>query len=133
MATIAEQITKLKDRIQADTAKLEKLEADQAAAAALANVAKGDTIRYVFGRKDSRGTFSGEVRSIIDTDKGRIIRVTKGTDAEEEIVSIRPSDIVIDKKEAAEAGVNDALDAVAAAEGNAKPQAASDDPLANLS
>ena len=92
--TIAERIEALDKRIAADTAKRDELRATQAAADRLASIAKGTVIRYTYGRKETRGEFLGEVRGIIETDKGRIIRVIKGEGADEEIVNIRPADIV---------------------------------------
>lgn len=92
--TIAERIKALDERIAADTAKRDELKATQAAAERLASIAKGTVIRYVFGRKESRGEFFGEVRGVIDTPTGRVIRVIKGEGADEQIVNIRPADIL---------------------------------------
>ncbi|BCM12259.1 hypothetical protein MAFF241648_14490 [Ralstonia solanacearum] len=92
--TIDERIKALKERIEADTTKLQELEATKAAADRLASIGKGTIIRYVYGRKETRGEFVGEVRGVIDTEKGRIVRVIRGKGADEEIVSIRPADIV---------------------------------------
>jgi hypothetical protein len=123
MATIADQIKKLKDRIAADTAKVQELEAADKAQGFITNLQAGDIVQFVFGRKDNRKTHTGEVRAIIDTDKGKVIRVIKGEGAEEEIVSIRPGDIT---------GVGeDVQEADASAEETAA-QAANGDPLANL-
>lgn len=123
MATIKETIEKLRARIKADTAKVEQLEASEKAQGFIDNLKAGDVIQFVFGRKDNRKTYGGEVRSVIDTDKGKFIRVIKGEGAEEEIVSIRPGDIV---------GVGEAVQEADAPAGNTAPQAANGDPLANL-
>lgn len=123
MATISEQITKLRERIKADTAKLSQLEAAEKAQGFIDNLKAGDVISFMFGRKDTRAEFNGEVRAVIDTDKGKVIRVIKGEGADEEIVSIRPSDIT---------GVGEAVQEAEAQEENASAQAANGDPLASL-
>lgn len=123
MATIAERIKSLKARIEADTTKLAELEANEKAQGFIDNLKAGDSVGFMFGRKDTRAQFYGEVRAVIDTEKGKIIRVIKGEGADEEIVSIRPGDITSVGEEVQEA---DAPETVTAA------QAASGDPLANL-
>jgi hypothetical protein len=131
--TIAEQIAALETRINADTEKLANLKRSQAAQAALDSIAPGSVIRFVFGRKETRGEYSGEVRSIIDTEKGKVIRVIKGEGADEEIVSIKPSDILAVGEEVQEA---EAERSTAVPEAMAAPygetSGASADPLASL-
>ncbi|MGA3972406.1 hypothetical protein ACI2VT_16490 [Ralstonia nicotianae] len=117
--TIDERIKALKERIEADTTKLQELEATKAAADRLARVKAGTIIRYTYGRKEKRGEFVGEVRNVFETEKGRVVRVIKGEGADEEIVSIRPADIVSVGEEATQAQASE-------------PQAASADPLAGI-
>lgn len=93
---IAEYRTKAADY----TAKADALEAQQKAAAALDTLKQGDVIQFNYGRGETRGEYTGEVRAVFDTDKGKGkgIKVIKGSGADEEIVTIRPGDIVaIDK------------------------------------
>jgi hypothetical protein len=123
MTTIAEQISKLRVRIKADTAKVEQLEANVKAQGFIDNLKAGDIVSFLFGRKDTRATYMGEVRAIIDTDKGKVIRVIKGAGADEEIVSIRPSDIT---------GVGEEVEEADAPADVSEAQAANGDPLANL-
>jgi hypothetical protein len=129
--TIAEQIAALETRINADTEKLANLKRSQAAQAALDSIAPGSVIRFVFGRKETRGEYSGEVRSIIDTEKGKVIRVIKGEGADEEIVSIKPSDILAVGEEVQEAGADGPVEIMPAEEA-AQVGGAAADPLANL-
>jgi hypothetical protein len=121
-ATQISAIEKQEAVVAAAIAKLDKLRKQESAAALIANVQAGDVITFVFGRKAGRAEFTGEVRSVTDTDKGRVIRVIKGAGLDEEIVSIRPGDIV-------GKGVVSRGDV---AEPTAQPQAANDDPLAAL-
>jgi hypothetical protein len=125
--------------IDAQIANLQKKRAEMAAAEKaqgfIDNLKAGDVIQFVFGRKDNRKTYGGEVRSVIDTDKGKFIRVIKGDGAEEEIVSIRPGDIVGVGEEAQEAEARGEAQAVVFQEvygGGASAEAANGDPLANL-
>ena len=129
--TIVEQIAALETRITADTAKLAQLKQAQAAQQALDSIQPGSIVRFVFGRKETRGEFAGEVRSILDTEKGKIIRVIKGEGAEEEIVSIKPADILAVGEEVQEADA-DREETQGAELEAAMAQDASADPLANL-
>jgi hypothetical protein len=123
MTTIAEQISKLRARITADTAKVEQLEANVKAQGFIDNLKAGDIVSFLFGRKDTRATYTGEVRAVLDTDKGKVIRVIKGEGADEEIVSIRPSDIT---------SVGEAVQEADAPADVSAAQSASADPLASL-
>jgi hypothetical protein len=117
--TVAEQIAFLTKRIAEDTKKLEELNSTAAAAKALDTLKQGDIVQYAYGRGETRGTFTGEVRAIFDTDKGKGIKVIKGSGADEEIVTIRPGDIVAVGEDVNEADAPDSA-------------AASADPLANI-
>lgn len=123
--TFATQIEAAEQAVQAAKAKLEKLLKQAAAADLIANVKPQDVITFVFGRKAGRAEYTGEVRSVIETDKGLIIRVIKGTGVDEEIVSIRPGDIV-GKGEPVVAEFSEEEYQASA------PQAANDDPLAGI-
>ncbi|KWH13398.1 hypothetical protein WT58_04260 [Burkholderia territorii] len=94
--TIAERIADYRAKAADYTAKADALEAQEKAAAALDSLKQGDTIRFNYGRGETRGEFTGEVRAVFDTDKGKGkgIKVIKGSGADEEIVTIRPGDIV---------------------------------------
>ncbi|KVO91158.1 hypothetical protein WL21_26515 [Burkholderia ubonensis] len=94
--TVEEKIVFLAARISEDTKKLEELKASVAAQRALTSLKQGDVIRFNYGRGETRGEFMGEVRAVFDTDKGKGkgIKVIKGSGADEEIVTIRPGDIV---------------------------------------
>lgn len=92
--TIADRITEYRAKAADYTAKADALEAQEKAAAALDSLKQGDVIRFNYGRGETRGEFTGEVRAVFDTDKGKGIKVIKGSGADEEIVTIRPGDIV---------------------------------------
>ncbi|QUN58890.1 hypothetical protein [Burkholderia cenocepacia] len=92
--TIAERIAEYRSKAADYTAKADALEAQEKAAAALDSLKQGDTIRFNYGRGETRGEFTGEVRAVFDTDKGKGIKVIKGIGADEQIVVIRPGDIV---------------------------------------
>ncbi|MDN7427789.1 hypothetical protein [Burkholderia sp. AU45388] len=92
--TIAERIAEYRSKAADYTEKADALEAQEKAAAALDSLKQGDVIRFNYGRGETRGEFTGEVRAVFDTDKGRGIKVIKGIGADEEIVTIRPGDIV---------------------------------------
>ncbi|MGY6237047.1 hypothetical protein ACW910_05880 (plasmid) [Burkholderia ambifaria] len=91
---IAERIAEYRSKAADYTAKADALEAQEKAAAALDSLKQGDVIRFNYGRGETRGEFTGEVRAVFDTDKGKGIKVIKGSGADEEIVTIRPGDIV---------------------------------------
>lgn len=101
--TIKEQLLALYETRDKTAAKIVQLEAAQAAQEQLESIGPGSIIRFVFGRKETRGEFSGEVRSVIDTEKGKVIRVIKGEGADEEIVSIKPADVLAVGEEVREA------------------------------
>lgn len=134
--TINEQLSALYETRDKTNAKIQRLEAAQAAQAALESIKPGSVIRFVFGRKETRGEFSGEVRSVIDTEKGKVIRVIKGEGADEEIVSIKPADILAVGEEVQEAEAERSTaqpTSFAAVYGaDEAPQGAAADPLANL-
>jgi hypothetical protein len=88
------QIEKLKQRIAADTAKLAELEAAQKAADAMQNLSQGDAVVFMYGRGETRKQYTGEVRAVFDTDKGKRVKVLAGEGADEEIYVIEPSAIV---------------------------------------
>jgi hypothetical protein len=134
MKTINEQLSALYETRDKTNAKIERLEAAQAAQAALESIKSGSVIRFVFGRKETRGEFSGEVRSVIDTEKGKVIRVIKGEGADEEIVSIKPSDVLAVGEEVQEAAPAERSTAVpeAMAAPYGETSGASADPLASL-
>lgn len=92
--TIAERIAEYRSKAADYTAKADALEAQEKAAARLESLKQGDVINFNYGRGESRGVYHGEVRSVFDTDKGKGIKVIKGSGADEEIVTIRPGDIV---------------------------------------
>ncbi|RQT68103.1 hypothetical protein DF045_27225 [Burkholderia cepacia] len=92
--TIAERIAEYRSKAADYTAKADALEAQEQAAARLESLKQGDVINFNYGRGESRGVYHGEVRSVFDTDKGKGIKVIKGSGADEEIVTIRPGDIV---------------------------------------
>lgn len=91
--TVQEQIDVIEKRIAADTAKLAELKASVNAATALASLKHGDSIQFVFGRAENRKTYTGEVRSVFDTDKGQRVKVLYGEGADEQIVTIDPTAI----------------------------------------
>ncbi|KVF22778.1 hypothetical protein [Burkholderia cepacia] len=92
--TIAERIADYRSKAADYTTKADALEAQEKAAARLQSLKQGDVINFNYGRGESRGVYHGEVRSVFDTDKGKGIKVIKGSGADEEIVTIRPGDIV---------------------------------------
>lgn len=92
--TIAERIAEYRSKAADYAAKAAALEAQEKAAAKLDSLQQGDTIRFNYGRGETRCEFTGEVRAVFDTDKGKGIKVIKGSGADEEIVTIRPGDIV---------------------------------------
>lgn len=132
----ATQIQAAKQQIEAAKAKLEKLLKQEAAADLIANVQRGDIITFVFGRKAGRAEYVGEVRGVDDSEKGRTIRVIKGTGADEQIVVIRPGDIVgkgVTSRGDVAAEVAEAQPGVTGNLGAAlPPESANDDPLASI-
>lgn len=124
--TVEEKIVFLAARISEDTKKLEELKASVAAQRALTSLKQGDVIRFNYGRGETRGEFAGEVRAVFDTDKGKGIKVIKGSGADEEIVTIRPGDIVAIGEEVREAVASEAE----AKQGNG--ELAPVDPLAGI-
>ncbi|AIV77754.1 hypothetical protein X994_1390 [Burkholderia pseudomallei] len=92
--TSRERIAEYRSKAADYAARADALEAQEKAAAALELLKQGDVIRFNYGRGESRGVYNGEVRAVFDTDKGRGIKVIKGSGADEEIVTIRPGDIV---------------------------------------
>jgi hypothetical protein len=113
-------IQALKDRIAADTAKLAELEAAAAAGNAMANLASGDVIEFMFGRGETRGKRAGVVLGIADVDGKKRIKVQTGEGFDAEILVIAPDAIVAVAEDIAEGQAVDAT-------------AASADPLAMLS
>lgn len=113
-------IEALKARIAADTAKLAELEAAAAAGNAMANLASGDVIEFMFGRGETRKQRAGVVLGIAETDKGKRIKIQTGEGFDAEILVISPDAIVA---VAEDIGEGQAVD----------PTAASADPLASLS
>ncbi|KVU18566.1 hypothetical protein WK62_24570 [Burkholderia ubonensis] len=126
--TIAERIADYRAKAAEYTAKADALEAQEKAAAALDSLKQGDTIRFNYGRGETRGEFAGEVRAVFDTDKGKGkgIKVIKGSGADEEIVTIRPGDIVAIGEEVREVVASEAE----AKQGNG--ELAPVDPLAGI-
>ncbi|MET3214290.1 UNVERIFIED_ORG: Cu/Ag efflux protein CusF [Burkholderia territorii] len=106
--TIAERIAEYRSKAADYTAKADALEAQEKAAARLESLKQGDTIRFNYGRGETRGEFTGEVRAVFDTDKGKGIKVIKGSGADEEIVTIRPGDIVAIGEEVRETSASEA-------------------------
>ncbi|OXI42134.1 hypothetical protein [Burkholderia aenigmatica] len=126
--TIAERIAEYRGKAADYTAKADALEAQEKAAAKLNSLKQGDEIRFNYGRGETRGEFTGEVRAVFDTDKGKGIKVIKGSGADEEIVTIRPGDIVaVEAKFPAESVARCNADAVV---GNGELAPA--DPLAGI-
>jgi hypothetical protein len=113
-------IQALKDRIAADTAKLAELEAAAAAGNAMANLASGDVIEFLFGRGETRKQRAGVVLGVAETDKGKKIKVQTGEGFDAEILVISPDAIVAVAEDIAKGQAMD-------------PTAASADPLALLS
>lgn len=109
--TIDERIKALDERIAVDTAKREELKATKAAADRLASIQAGAAIRFTYGRGENRGEFAGVVRGLFDTDKGRVVRVIKGDGVDEEIVTIRPADILGVGEDVQQTEVSNAQDA----------------------
>jgi hypothetical protein len=108
-------IESLKARIAADTLKLAELEAAAAAGNAMANLASGDVIEFMFGRGETRKQRAGVVLGVAETEKGKKIKVQTGEGFDAEILVISPDAIVTVAEDATQAG------------------AASADPLAALS
>ncbi|MBO1859378.1 hypothetical protein J4G52_38135 [Burkholderia cenocepacia] len=124
--TIAERIAEYRGKAAEYTAKADALEAQEKAAARLESLKQGDVINFNYGRGESRGVYHGEVRSVFDTDKGKGIKVIKGSGADEEIVTIRPGDIV---------GIGEEVRETSAPEAEVKQgtgEHAPADPLANI-
>lgn len=124
--TIAERIAEYRSKAADYTAKADALEAQEKAAARLESLKQGDVINFNYGRGESRGVYHGEVRSVFDTDKGKGIKVIKGSGADEEIVTIRPGDIV---------GLGEEVRETSAPEAEVKQgtgEHAPADPLANI-
>jgi hypothetical protein len=113
-------IASLKARIAADTAKLAELEAVAAAGNAMANLASGDVIEFMFGRGETRKQRAGVVLGIAETDKGKRIKLQVGEGFDAEILVITSDAIVAVAEDATQAGAVDST-------------AASADPLASLS
>jgi hypothetical protein len=113
-------IESLKARIAADTAKLTELEAAAAAGNAMANLASGDVIEFMFGRGETRKQRAGVVRAVYEVDGKKRIKVLAGEGADEELLVITPDAIVAVAEDIAEGKAVDAT-------------AASADPLASLS
>jgi hypothetical protein len=113
-------IESLKARIAADTLKLAELEAAAAAGNAMANLASGDVIEFLYGRGNTRRQYTGVVRAIYETDKGKRVKVLTGEGVNEELLVIAPDAIVAVAEDIAEGQAMD-------------PTAASADPLASLS
>jgi hypothetical protein len=124
-------IEKLRARIAADTAKLAELEAAQKAADAMQNLSQGDTVQFMYGRGETRKQYTGEVRAVFETDKGKRVKILAGEGADEEIYVIEPSAIVgVGTEQGADAHVEtmQATQATAALD----PLAAAADPLAAI-
>lgn len=124
--TIVERIAEYRSKAADYTAKADALEAQEKAAARLESLKQGDVINFNYGRGESRGVYHGEVRSVFDTDKGKGIKVIKGSGADEEIVTIRPGDIV---------GIGEEVRETSAPEAEVKQgtgEHAPADPLANI-
>lgn len=101
--TNRERIAEYRSKAADYAARADALEAQEKAAAALELLKQGDVIRFNYGRGETRGGFTGEVRAVFDTDKGKGIKAIKGSGADEEIVTIRPGDIVAIGEEVREA------------------------------
>lgn len=113
-------IESLKARIAADALKLAEMEAAAAAGNAMANLASGDVIEFMFGRGETRKQRAGVVLGIAETDKGKKIKVQTGEGFDAEILVIATDAIVAVAEDIAEGQAVDAT-------------AASADPLALLS
>lgn len=113
-------IESLKARIAADTTKLAELEAAAAAGNALATLASGDVIEFLFGRGETRKQRAGVVVWFGEVDGKKRIKVQTGEGFDTEILVISPDAIVAVAEDIAEGQAMD-------------PTAASADPLAALS
>jgi hypothetical protein len=102
------------------TAKADALEATEKAGNAMANLASGDVIEFLYGRGNTRRQYTGVVRAIYETDKGKRVKVLTGEGVNEELLVIAPDAIVAVAEDIAEGQAMD-------------PTAASADPLASLS
>ncbi|CAJ2748662.1 hypothetical protein [Burkholderia pseudomallei] len=87
--TNRERIAEYRSKAADYAARADALEAQEKAAAALELLKQGDVIRFNYGRGETRGGFTGEVRAVFDTDKGKGIKVIKGSGADEEIRSVQ--------------------------------------------
>jgi hypothetical protein len=102
------------------TAKADALEATEKAGNAMANLASGDVIEFLFGRGETRKQRAGVVLGIAEVEGKKKIKVQTGEGFDAEILVIAPDAIVAVAEDIAEGQAVDAT-------------AASADPLASLS
>lgn len=93
--SLPEQIAALSARIEADTAKRAELLKIQESTAALAGVASGDSIDFVYGRKENRITRNGQVLHVDRDDTGAVktIRILAGTGADVNVYNVSLNDV----------------------------------------
>jgi len=120
------QIAKIETQIAQLQDKLAKLKAAEQSAAAMANLAAGSEIRFVYGRGETRAARTGTVLAIAETDKGTKIKVQYGEGFDVELAVIDAGAVlgVVGEGKAESAPEADPL---AAAAGDA-----SADPLASI-
>lgn len=87
-------IESLKARIAADTAKLAEMETAEKSASAMQTLSQGVTVKFMYGRGETRAERTGIVLAVAETDKGKRIKVQYGEGFDVELAVIDPAAIL---------------------------------------
>ena len=88
------KIELLKEKLDAAQAAYDAAVTAESQSAALAAVKKGDLIEFLFGRGETRAQHTGQVRAVVETDKGKKLSVLFGEGLDEKIVTVDASAVV---------------------------------------
>lgn len=94
MPVIKSKLEILAERRDAAQAAYDTEKASQERAEALQSVKAGDLVEFMFGRKENRAQHTGQVRAVIETDKGRSYTVLFGEGVNEKITAVPANGIV---------------------------------------
>ncbi|BAP34905.1 hypothetical protein AVU43_gp11 [Ralstonia phage RSJ5] len=91
---LIDQLTAIEASIKTLTEKRDGIAAAIEAEQALTNIATGSSITFNYGRAETRKEYTGVVKGVADTDKGKRIKVEYGEGFDATIVIIDTSAIV---------------------------------------
>lgn len=110
---LREDIAKLQERIEKRQLQLSTLEQEAENEEAIANLAEGDSVSYVFGRAATRRIRSGVVRAVNTNDKGVVmlkVETGEGFDSEFNIIDASGVLLTPEQVEAEQARIDAAIE-----------------------